>query len=191
MKNVFFLVGPHGVGKTYTVTKLKELEQVEHIDLGPLIRQAHQVFAPNKTLGEWIEEGESKYGKNFTDIILCKQIERITKGKEAETTIITGSRSLNGIQYICNRFSIENSPIIYITAPFEQLKSNYERREKKNLTPNQFYQILQAEKEMGLEALEEYAKQNGIYLQNDNTDAFIRNIQNIIAKRKKKEEECR
>ncbi len=76
-----FLVGPHGVGKTYTVNKIKELINVKHIDLGPLIREAHNVFSPNTTLGEWIREGEARYGENFTDIVLCKQIERMTKKK--------------------------------------------------------------------------------------------------------------
>lgn len=45
-------------------------------------------------------------------------------------TIITGSRSLEGIKFITDRFHIDRPRIMYITAPFEQLKSNYERREK-------------------------------------------------------------
>ena len=70
MKNVFFIVGPHGVGKTYVVSNIKKVTDVQHIDLGPLIREAHKVFAPGITFQEWIEKGEKQYGKNFTDIIL-------------------------------------------------------------------------------------------------------------------------
>lgn len=178
-------------GKTYTVSRIKALEDIQHIDLGPLIRQAHQVFSPDTTLGKWIEEGEAQYGKNFTDIILCKQIERLSKGIDKEITMITGSRSLPGIQFIANRFEIKNPQIIYITAPVSQLKSNYERREGVSLTEEQFASILQAEKDMGLENLEQYAKEHCLYLQNDNTDGFIRTIQKIITRDKKKEEECR
>ena len=68
MKNVFFIVGPHGVGKTYVVSNIKKVTDVQHIDLGPLIREAHKVFAPGITFQEWIEKGEKQYGKNFTDI---------------------------------------------------------------------------------------------------------------------------
>ena len=67
MKNVFFIVGPHGVGKTYVVSNIKKVTDVQHIDLGPLIREAHKVFAPGITFQEWIEKGEKQYGKNFTD----------------------------------------------------------------------------------------------------------------------------
>lgn len=182
MKNVFFLVGPHGVGKTYIASRMKELDSVTHIDLGPLIRQAHNVFSPDTSLGEWVEEGEKKYGPNFTDIILCKQIERVSKGKNENSTLITGSRSLGGIKFIADRFAIPSPQIIYITAPFTQLKSNYEQREKLHLSDEQFRSILQEEKDMGLEGLEEYAKRQCIYLQNDNTDSFVRTIQNIITK---------
>ncbi len=178
-------------GKTYTVTKIKEVEDVEHIDLGPLIRQAHQVFSPNTSLGEWIEEGEAKYGKNFTDIILCKQIERLTKRQDSEITIITGSRSLPGIQYIANRFGIRYPQIIYITAPFLQLKRNYEGREGISLTEEEFLSILQAEKQMGLEQLEQYAREHCVYLRNDNTDGFIQTIRNIMIKKKEKEEKTK
>lgn len=189
MKNVFFLVGPHGVGKTYIVNKLKKDYNVEHIDLGPLIREAHKIFSPNISLSEWIKDGEEKYGENFTDIILCKQIERLFKGQDKDITIITGSRSLNGIKFIANRFSIENPQIVYIVAPFEQLKNNYQRRERINLTDEQFKMILQQEKDMGLEQLEQYAIKSCVYLQNDNTDSFIETMEDIIIKSNVKERE--
>lgn len=186
MKNVFFIVGPHGVGKTYVVSNIKKVTDVQHIDLGPLIREAHKVFAPGITFQEWIEKGEKQYGKNFTDIILCKQIERLTGGEEKGITIITGSRSLEGIKFITDRFHIDRPRIMYITAPFEQLKSNYERREKLDLTDEQFRMILQAEKDMGLGRLEEYARQHCLYLQNDNTDNFVEKIQEFIIQGKEK-----
>ena len=185
MKNVFFIVGPHGVGKTYIVSSIKKVADVQHIDLGPLIREAHKVFAPDITFQEWVEEGEKKYGKNFTDIILCKQIERLTGKEEKGITLITGSRSLEGIKFIADRFHIDRARIMYITAPFEQLKRNYEGREKLDLTDEQFRMILQAEKNMGLERLEEYAKQHCMYLQNDNTDNFVKKIQEFIIQSKK------
>ena len=114
------------------------------------------------------------------------QIERLTGGEEKGITIITGSRSLEGIKFITDRFHIDRPRIMYITAPFEQLKSNYERREKLDLTDEQFRMILQAEKDMGLGRLEEYARQHCLYLQNDNTDNFVEKIQEFIIQGKEK-----
>ena len=46
--------------------------------------------------------------------------------------------------------------------------------------------ILQAEKDMGLGRLEEYARQHCLYLQNDNTDNFVEKIQEFIIQGKEK-----
>lgn len=186
MKNVFFIVGPHGVGKTYTVNKIKDIVDIQHIDLGPLIREAHKRFSPNSSLEEWICDGEKEYGKNFTDVIICKQIERLSNGKNADTTIITGSRSLGGIEFIVRKFAIFAPHIVYITASFEQLKRNYENREKISLTDEEFNKILQKEKDMGLEQLEEYSKSRGLCIENDNTDSFVKKVQSIIINNKER-----
>lgn len=180
MKNVFFIAGPHGSGKTYTVNQIKENMNLLHIDLGPLIREAHKKFSPDSSLDEWIKDGEKKYGKNFTNIILCKQIDRITKNSKQDLTVITGSRSLKGIKYIVDYFSINDPNIIYISAPFSQLKENYEKREGKILTQEKFEEILQDERKMGLNQIEEYSKRRGSYLKNDNTNNFINQIQDIL-----------
>lgn len=189
MENVFFIVGPHGAGKTYIVNKIREATQIVHIDLGPLLREAHQVFEPNISFAKWIEEGEAKYGKNFTDIILCKQIERLTKGKESKKTIITGSRSLNGLQYISTKFKIEEPKVIYIDAPFEQLKQNYEKREKGSLTNAEFEALLQKDRNIGLDTLKEYAIKQGTYMQNDNTINFIQKIRGVVLQKQLPQEE--
>lgn len=118
---------------------------------------------------------------------MCKQIERLTGGEEKGITIITGSRSLEGIKFITDRFHIDRPRIMYITAPFKQLKSNYEGREKLDLTDEQFRMILQAEKDMGLGRLEEYARQHCLYLQNDNTDNFVKKYKNSLYKVERKE----
>lgn len=189
MENVLFIVGPHGVGKTYIVNKIKEVTDVVHIDLGPLLREAHQVFAPYILFEEWIEKGELKYGKNFTDIILCKQIERLTKGKKCKMTIITGSRSLNGVKYISTRFKIEEPKVIYIDAPFAQLKQNYQKRENCSLTNIEFETLLQKDRKIGLDSLKEYAINKGTYMQNDNTINFIQKMREKILQKQLLEEE--
>ena len=56
---------------------------------------------------------------------MCKQIKRLISDSD-DIVILTGSRSLEGINFIKDYFSVENSQIIYIYASFEQLKRNYE-----------------------------------------------------------------
>lgn len=185
MENVFFIVGPHGSGKTYSVKQIVDNIDAEHIDLGPLIREAHTVVSPNTSLGEWIKEGEEKYGKNFTDMVLCYQIQRVTDGSEKSTTLITGSRSIEGIQFICNKFNIKKPHIIYIDAPFEQLKSNYEKREGLNLTNEEFFEILKKDESMGLDKLKKFSIQSDkcLYLRNDNSDHFVKRFKCIVENR--------
>lgn len=105
---------------------------------------------------------------------------------DKEIILITGSRSLGGIEYIANNFSIEKLKIIYITAPFLQLKQNYEKREKIQLTDAQFMEIIEAEKRMGLDRLEDYAIHNEdcMYLYNDNTEEFTKKLLQAISQNK-------
>ena len=191
MKNVFFIVGPHGVGKTYSVKKILVDIDAEHIDLGPLIRQIHENVSPNTSLDVWINEGETQYGKHFTDEVLCNQIERLTSNTNKQAVIFTGSRSVDGIQYICNRFKLKKPCLIYIDAPYEQLKSNYENREKKTLSDEQFMDVLKREQDMGLERLKKYSMDSNqcIYLQNDYSEVFINQMKQIIKKQIDKDEE--
>ena len=188
MDDVIFIVGPHGVGKTYAVNALRNIHNgIIHIDLGPLIRQIHKKFSPDISMEEWIKKGEKKYGKNFTDILLCKGIEKIVSTCNScneKKFLITGSRSKGGIDFIVNKFKLNEPKIIYLTAPFYQLKSNYENREKISLSNEEFNQILDAEKKMGLDDLEIYAQNNSFIEENDNSDNFIQHLEFIVFNQK-------
>ena len=172
MKSIF-LVGHRGSGKTYLANKLKEEYEVLHIDTGPLIRKNHKENFPEYDFVTWLELGEKKYGENFSNIVVCKEIENILKNSyvKNDLLIITGNRSMQGIKYIIKEFGIQEFKVIFLDAPFECLKQNYVKRENLNLSDDEFKAIINVEKNMGISEVKEYAKNNNnnsIYIYREN-----------------------
>jgi len=178
-KNVYFIVGHHGIGKTFLIEQLSERFNLTHIDTGPLIRRVHkdQTNGRNIDIGEWVKLGESKYGKDFTNMIICKSIESTINNSENSLIFITGNRSLAGINYISRYFSFSSKPkIIYIDAPFRLLKENYVKREKKSLTNEEFKKILDKEVDSGLNDIRNYVLSNldtCIYYYKEENDIYL------------------
>lgn len=184
-KMFIFLVGPHGVGKTYTASKLLQYSNdILHIDLGPIIRSAHKRENPNVSLGEWISEGEEKYGKNYSDMVLCREIEKTIAASSRDKVLITGSRSVAGMEYIVKHFAIENPTLIYLDGPQSLLQRNYENREKLNLSKEEFKEILEKERAMGLPGFKHYIATHSVnthfIINKDNSEASIDKIKEIM-----------
>ncbi len=172
MKGVFF-VGHRGSGKTYLANKLKEEYGVLHIDTGPLIRKNYRENFSEYDFITWLKYGEEKYGENFSNIIVCKEIENILKDShiKSDLLLITGNRSIQGIKYIIKEFGIQEFKVIFLDAPFECLKQNYVKRENLNLSDDEFQAIIDVEKNMGIGGVKEYAKNNNnnsIYIYREN-----------------------
>lgn len=186
LKKIIFLVGPHGVGKTYTTNEIKKSMSILHFDLGPMIRSLHQKSAPDMKLRDWITVGEKKQGTDFSNVILCEEIKR-NLPENASMALITGSRSLEGMNYIIHYFSIKNPVVIYLDANPSLLKQNYENREHRNISDEAFNGLLLDEQRMGLFKLREYVltrPPNAFYVVNqDNLPNTIKEIRNIITGR--------
>lgn len=186
LKKIIFLAGPHGVGKTYTTNEIKKGMNILHFDLGPIIRSLHQRNAPDMKLRDWITVGEQRYGSDFSNAILCKEIER-SLPENSSMALITGSRSLEGMRYIINYFAIKNPVVIYLDANPSLLKQNYENREHCNVSDETFNGLLLDEQKMGLFKLREYVlthPPNTFYVINqDNSPNAIKKIRNIITGR--------
>lgn len=161
-KNVYFIAGHHGIGKTYLLNKLSESFRLLHIDTGPLIRTIHQRETDNKiNIGEWVNIGEEQYGLDFTNNVICKEIEDSIRSANDCPIFITGNRSLNGIKYIAKYFGLtDKMKIIYLDASFELLKNNYETREKNNLTNEEFQLLLDKEIKTGINDIRNYTIDN-------------------------------
>lgn len=185
MKNINFVVGHRGSGKTYMVQELKHThDNILHIDTGPLLRKTFEEFPEKISFIEWINYGEKKYGKEFTNIVICKRMEKIIEENYVESIIVTGNRSIEGIEYIKKHFEFKNSKIIFLDAPFNCLKNNYNMREKTNLNDDEFQKIINLEKSMGLEILKEKIikdKDMGIYIYKEkNEDITIEEFKKHI-----------
>lgn len=156
MRNIYFIAGHHGVGKTYLVNELKEEIDLIHFDTGPMIRMMYENSNSKISFKNWILVGEKKYGIDFTNKILCKKIEETLNEQNKSNIIITGNRSLEGILYLSKYFLVAFPSIIYLEAPFSLLKANYEARERKTLSDLEFENKLLEEDKSGLYNIKAY-----------------------------------
>lgn len=74
------------------------------------------------SLQEWIQKGEITNGKHYSDQKLCDAMDGIIQESAAKTVLITGSRSVDGMKYITDYFSIESPVLIYLDAQNSLLK---------------------------------------------------------------------
>lgn len=183
-KKVIFITGPHGVGKTYTTDFLKSEMDILHLDLGPIIRAAHKKIAPNLSLGQWISSGERQFGKNYSDMVLCREMQKLIQNSSSPIVLITGSRSVEGMQFIVDYFSVKKPTVIFMDAPVSLLKANYEHREHLTLSKDDFEEILGEERKMGLPGLKRYVAENNQHchfiINKDNSYSIIEKIKNIV-----------
>jgi adenylate kinase family enzyme len=177
-KMFIYLVGPHGVGKSCFTGQLSKKFNILHIDTGPIIRSYHREANTSLSLGEWVQEKENSYGINFTNNLLLKHIQKMLKDTTEDIVIITGNRSLNGILYLNNDVAPNTKPcILYLDANKDLLKNNWQIRENRIVSNEEFDQILLDEIRQGLDDIKKYVKNNPescIYLEKkDNENTFI------------------
>ncbi len=154
MEKILFLVGPHASGKTYSTNLyLKNHENVDMIDTGPIMRSLHKKYAPEISMKEWVEFLENRYGKEITSEIIAKEIgDRLFKS-DAENHVVIGFRSFEGIMYTIRRLKISNYSVLYLDCPRELLYENYLARTHKDIDFVSFNALLDNEYELGLGSL--------------------------------------
>ena len=171
MNNMHFIAGHHGVGKTFLVNELKKEIKLTHFDTGPMIRALYAKSNTDVSFQNWIVASEEKHGKDFTNKLLCQEMEKNLKNNTSNI-IITGNRSLEGIMYISKYFFITLPSIIYLESPFALLKTNYEAREKIKLTDLEFEKKFLEEIKAGLYNIRDYV------IQNQDTCLFVHKLNN-------------
>lgn len=155
---ILFLAGPHAVGKSYFMNEIARKNNFFQFDTGPQMRKMHKNYAPNISIGEWVDSLEQQYGPLITCDMLCKVFESEYDGNE--NVIITGFRQIEGIEYMIDYFKPEKFQILYIDGTYDLLKNNYIFREKKEITDNEFKKYLSDEEEWGLKKLRDYVINN-------------------------------
>lgn len=85
------------------------------------MREAHIKDTNNETdIENWVKCGEDQFGANFTNYILCKEIDEKISETDDCPIFITGNRSLKGIEYIANHLEIADQiKIIYLDGSFD------------------------------------------------------------------------
>ena len=157
---VYFLCGHRGCGKNYLANQISEKLPVEIIDTGPIIREAYQKHnGSSLSLKNWIEYHEQKVGKNFTNEVIC----RSTHVKPNKDYIVIGYRSIDGIEFFNQYFKNSDFRIYYMDGDLDLFRENYNLRENKNLTKEEYDKIVQIENEMGIEGLREYSLNNPVH----------------------------
>lgn len=157
---MIYIVGAHATGKTHLADTMCKFNFTK-IDLGPLLRTIHRKSGSSTSFGEWIHNGEEKFGKNFTDDLIVNEIEKkkasLSNGAIAPNDfIVIGSRSIAGLSYILENtghYNQKDNKIIFLDAPFDLMYERYKKREGLNITTEQFEKILDKDKKMGLEDL--------------------------------------
>lgn len=126
------------------------------------MRSIHKKQTNNSiSIGEWVKNGEKTQGLDFTNKILCEEMAESIKNVNDCPIFITGNRSLSGIEYISNYFGfVGKFKIIYLDANFNLLKENYESREMKSLTDEEFQQLLNKEVDSGINEIRDYTIKN-------------------------------
>lgn len=169
---VYFINGHRGCGKSFVARQLQNQIDCNLFDTGPIIREIHNRFAKEASFAEWIQENENKYGKNFTNEIICKNMDI----NENELNIIIGNRSLSGIKYIIDYFNLTDYKICFIDGDVELFRNNYNLREGLNLNSEKFNQIMELENMSGVGEIKKFVLENsdkGLYFYKNSNDNFI------------------
>jgi len=161
---MIFIVGAHATGKTHLADIISKFNFTK-IDLGPLLRTIHKESGSGESFGEWIHNGEEKFGKNFTDDLLVNEIKKTEANLSNSNTapndfIIIGSRSIAGLSYILENighYNQKDNKVIFLDAPLNLMYERYKKREGLDITIEQFEKILDKDKKMGLEDLRHVA----------------------------------
>ena len=184
---VYFVVGPSGVGKTCFSKTINEQYGIPVYDTGPILRNIYSKLKIEESFSEWVSKNEKKYGDNFAISLICEDIKEQINPKAL--TIIIGNRCIEGITYIINCFNLTDYRIIYLDASFDCLKTNYETREKKRLTDEEFQDRIDGGNKMGLLFLKKIILENSnnncyYYFKKENEDLNYVDIFNEISKNK-------
>ena len=184
---VYFVVGPSGVGKTIFSKMVNKKYEIPVYDTGPILRNIYTNLKLKISFQEWINLNESIYGDNFAISMICDNIKKLLKSKKE--TIVIGNRCIEGINYFINYFNLNDYKIIYLDASYACLKKNYETREKKCISDDEFQERINGGNKMGLTILKEYVLRNLknnclYYYKNGNEDIDYINIFDEISKRK-------
>lgn len=184
---IHFIVGHHCVGKSYLSQALKvRNDNILFLECGPTIRTIHMRSRSPLPFREWEQANELRYGQYFTELAIFEEFKKhIESAVGYDTLMILGARSMKNIRYFMDGLSMTRPSIIFIDSVFHLQKSNYEKRECKNISDNDFSNLIKRDDEMGLNEVKIYVEQNPcrckLLLNDDNdTDRLLDQLSSFI-----------
>jgi dephospho-CoA kinase/transcription elongation GreA/GreB family factor len=149
---ILFVCGHHASGKSSVIKEALEKDYLI-FDTGPTLRKVHQQRRADISFEDWVSIGESQNGKNFTDIILKDELEKLIETSEVQRSgiVVIGNRSLSGIEYMRENLHISDSRIMYVVTPKKVMFERFKEREQlPNLPAVEFDDIIEQEMKKGL-----------------------------------------
>lgn len=187
---IYFVCGNRGCGKNFLAKQIIEhINNIRIIDTGPIVREAYQRFKTNNMcFKDWLKENEKKYGENFTNILICK----LVNVKKEKNYIVIGYRSIEGIQYFNEYSGITDYQIYFIDGDYELFRKNYNKREKTDISKEEYEKIVKIEELMGIKKIKEFVLNNQdkgkYYFKKQNDDTIYQDILKEIKERIVEEE---
>lgn len=193
-----FVSGPHAVGKSYTMNKLANDLNMLLYDTGPIMRDYHKKLAPDKSMAEWINILESKYGKEITSYMLAKKLKDKIKQQQYSGVIVVGFRTGDGILQFMNIMKSNNFAVLYVDGDIDLLYKNYNKRlvstsnqrKDKIMTYEEFGRYIDEELASGLGELRECALLKSpmtyYFKKEDNNDSLYYYTRQILEQTKEK-----
>ena len=187
--NTYFIVGHHGVGKTFLCNLLEEYcGDILHLDCGPTVRFLHQQSGSLLSFRAWTQEAVERYGDDFLSHGVLEEFKKqIALDEKSNTLVITGNRNPRHIEYLSKGLGVEKPSIIFVDSFFDLQKSNYENREGKILTNEEFQMLINHDVEMGIEKLKAYVQSNPehcamLFNFDNDSDRLLRQLLAILAR---------
>lgn len=181
---MLFVTGLHGTGKTLLASLLAK-EGFFSIDLGPTLRAVWKHASLDISFDDFVQAGERKFGRHFTDEILVREIKQTLSSQQPRVNpkrlLIVGSRSVFGIKYIRSHISEINRArtfVVYIEVDKAILCQRYCQRERIQPSIEEFGNLLKRDKEMGIDGIRAIA--DFVIANNGSLEEFDRSIRNMV-----------
>jgi dephospho-CoA kinase len=166
---MLFIAGYHASGKSVLAKHLEDHFGLLHIETSAIVRSYKEQDNPGASMKEWAQGKELQYGKYFFDELILATIkdvyrDRLSEGSSPQDIVITGNRSLSGIQYLAEHLegiNNQSARIIAVKSTDEDLYDRYRERNRmegdSEMSLDEFRKLMNDERDTGIEEIFRYA----------------------------------
>jgi dephospho-CoA kinase len=176
-EHILYPAGHHAVGKTELCEYLVDEYGFEVVETGAMVRglyaERDEAFADH-SLGDFVKAVEA-IEPGYFDKKLASRIDDLD-GQHGRV-IVNGMRSLTNIERAKQNYPNTLHSIVWMEAQLDTLYERYKLREGKDLTPEEFSELLNFDMELGLALIKGEAD---FTVQNDSTVEALRERADII-----------